>query len=159
MLLRRSRNAEVGEGMRATGWAATALATVALAWGGAGYLATRPVDFHDYRVTAVQAAQSAYDGLATASLTGTALLAGRVTQPYADSMLGDARSALAGAAKRFAEVAPPDDRTREMHDRLAPLLLRANAVLPGRSTDLTRAALDAIRPVEAGLDQFIDDQK
>ena len=67
--------------MLARGWAATALAAVALAWAGAGYLATKPVDFHDYRVKAVQAAQSAYDALATASLTGSALLAGRVTQP------------------------------------------------------------------------------
>jgi hypothetical protein len=145
--------------MRATGWAAATLAAVALAWGGAGYLATKPVDFHDYRVTAVQAAQSAYDALATASLTGTALLAGRVTRPYADSMLGDARSALSGAAKQFAGVGPPDDRTRKMRDRLGPLLVRANAVLPDRSSDLTRTALDAIRPVEAGLDQFITAHK
>jgi hypothetical protein len=39
MLLRRSRNTEAGEEMRARGWAATALAAVALAWAGAGYLA------------------------------------------------------------------------------------------------------------------------
>jgi hypothetical protein len=32
--------------MRATGWAAAGLAAVALAWGGASYLATKPVDFH-----------------------------------------------------------------------------------------------------------------
>src|SRR5690349_14356693 len=109
MLLPRSRNTEVGEEMRARGWAASALAAAALAWAGAGYLATKPVDFHDYRVTAVQAAQSAYDALATASLTGSALLAGRVTQPYANTMLDDARSALAGAAKQFTGVAAPDD--------------------------------------------------
>ena len=145
--------------MRATGWAATALATVALAWAGAGYLATKPVDFHDYRVTAVGAAQSAYDALATASLTGTALLAGRVTQPYADSMLDDARGALAGAAKQFTDIAAPDESTEAMRDQLGPLLERANAVLPGRSTDLTRTALAAIRPVEAGLDQFIEANK
>ena len=143
--------------MRATGWAAAGLTAVALAWGGAGYLATKPVDFHDYRVTAVGAAQSAYDALATTSLTGDALLAGRVTRPYADSMLGDARSALAGAAKQFTDVAPPDDRTAAMRDQLGPLLIRANAVLPGTSDDLTRGALDAIRPVEAGLGQFLDE--
>ena len=145
--------------MRAAGWAATGLVAVALAWGGAGYLATKPVDFHDYRVAAVGAAQSAYDALATALLTGGALLAGRVTQPYADTMLDDARSALAGAAKQFTDVAPPDDRTEAMRDRLGPLLVRANAVLPGRSSDLTRGALDAIRPVQAGLYRFIEDDK
>src|SRR5690349_16102866 len=41
MLLPRSRNTEVGEEMRARGWAASALAAVALAWAGAGYLATK----------------------------------------------------------------------------------------------------------------------
>ena len=145
--------------MRATGWAAAALAAVALAWGGAGYLVTKPVDFHDYRVAAVGAAQSAYDALPTASLTGDALLAGRVTEPYADSMLDDARSALAGAAKRFTDVAPPDQRTEAMRDRLGPLLVRANAVLPARSADLTRGTLDAIRPVEAALEQFAKEHK
>jgi hypothetical protein len=143
--------------MRATGWAAAGLVTVALAWAGAGYLATKPVDFHDYRVTAVNAAQSGYDALATASLTGEALLAGRVTGPYANSMLDDARSALSGAAKGFTDVAAPDDRTEAMRDQLGPLLIRANAVLPGTSTDLTRGALDAIRPVEDGLDNFIEE--
>jgi hypothetical protein len=159
MLLRRSQNTEAGEAMRATSWAVAGLAAVALAWGGAGYLATKPVDFHDYRMAVVGAAQSAYDALATASLTGSALLAGRVTRPYTDSMLDDARSALAGAAKQFTDVAAPDDRTEAMRDQLGPLLTRANAVLPGSSTDLTRAALDAIQPVQAGLDQFITDHK
>lgn len=143
--------------MRATGWAAAGLAAVALAWGGAGYLATKPVDFHDYRVAAVGAAQSAYDALATATLTGDALLAGRVTRPYADSMLADARSALAGAAKRFTGVAAPDDRTEAMRDSLGPLLIRANAVLPGTSDDLTRPALGSIRPVQAALGRFIEE--
>lgn len=145
--------------MRATGWAATGLAAVALAWGGAGYLGTKPVDFHDYRVAAVSAAQSAYDALATASLTGDALLAGRVTQPYADGALDDARQALAGAAKQFTGIAPPDDRTKAMRDRLGPLLVRANAVLPDSSADLTGASLKAITPVESRLRTFVEDHR
>jgi hypothetical protein len=46
-----------------------------------------------------------------------------------------------------------------MRDRLGPLLIRANAVLPGSSDDLTRGALDAIRPVEAGLGEFLTEHK
>jgi hypothetical protein len=74
-------------------------------------------------------------------------------------MLDDARSALAGAAKQFTDIAAPDDRTEAVRDQLGPLLERANAVLPGSSTDLTPAALNAIRPVEARLGQFITEHK
>jgi hypothetical protein len=149
---------EVGR-LRATSWAATGLVAAALAWGGAGYLATKPTDFHDYRVAAVGAAQSAYDALASADLTGTALLAGRVTGPYADSMLGDARDALAGAAKQFAGVSPPDQRTQKMRDELGPLLIKANAVLPGTASDITDKTLDNLKPVEDALDQFLEEHE
>jgi hypothetical protein len=142
--------------VRATGWAVTGLAAVAVLWGGAGYVVTKPPDFHDYRVAAVGAATSAYDALASAELTGKALLAGRVTGPYADGMLGDARDALAGAAKRFAGVSPSDQRAERMRDELAPLLTRANAVLPGQESDLTEPALTTMQPVADALHTFVE---
>jgi hypothetical protein len=142
--------------MRSTGWAATALCAVALAWGGAGYLSTRPTDFHDYRVAAVQSAESAYDALASAQLTADALTAGRVTAPYAESMFDDSRDALAGAFKQFAALSPPDDPTRAMRDTLGPLLIQANTVLSTLEDD---PASKAARPVADDLDDFIEAHK
>jgi hypothetical protein len=141
--------------VRAPGWAASALIAAALLWGGAGYLATKPTDFHDYRVAAVGAARSAYDALATAELTGRAVLAHRVTGPYAASTLDDCRSALAGAAKRFAGVGPPDAPTRAMRDELGPLLVRANAALSGVEDGVSASSVAALHPVAARLDDFV----
>jgi hypothetical protein len=139
--------------VRATGWAATGLCGLALIWGGAGYLSSRPTDFHDYRVAAVGAAQSAYDAVATAELTAKALLAAKVTDPYAESMFTDSRAALAGAAKQFAGVSPPDDRTRAMRDTLGPLLMTANTVLSSLEDDPSSTAA---QPVADALDHFIE---
>jgi hypothetical protein len=141
--------------VRAQGWTATGLATVALIWGGAGYLLTRPTDFHEYRVTAVGSAQSAYNALATARLTGQALENGRVTTPYAQSVYDDAREALAGAAKEFAAVSPPDDRTTALRDELAPLLTGASTAL----TDIEDGQPGAGEQVADALHDFVDEHK
>jgi len=142
--------------MRATGWAATGLCTLAMAWAGAGYLATRTTDFHDYRVTAVQSAESAYHALASARLTGEALSQARITTPYAESMFDDSRDALAGAAKQFAGLSPPDEQSRAMRDTLGPLLIRANTALSELEDD---PASKAAEPVEDALDDFIEAHK
>jgi hypothetical protein len=74
-------------------------------------------------------------------------------------MLGDARDALAGAAKQFAGVSPPDQRTQKMRDELGPLLIKANAVLPGTASDITDKTLDNLKPVEDALDQFLEEHE
>jgi hypothetical protein len=142
--------------VRARGWAATGLSVVALFWGGAGYLDTGPADFHDYRVAAVGAARSARDALASAELTGKAVLAGKVTAPYAGSMLDDARDALAAAAERFRDASPPDGAAEALRDELEPLLVRANTVLSGLDSEVTDETVRRVDPVAGGLDDFVE---
>lgn len=149
--------------VRARRWGAVALALVAAGWGGAGYLSTKPIDFHDYRVAAVHSAQSAYNAVTTAERTVRADLAGKLPGPYVTSMLADGRKALSGAAKEFAGKAPPDARTRAMRDALGPLLLQADAVLgdaesavAGDDDAALHAAVDALGPVADDLAGFIE---
>ncbi|MFG2052906.1 hypothetical protein ACGFI9_02650 [Micromonospora sp. NPDC048930] len=148
--------------MSARSWAAGGLAVVALCWGGLGYTKTRPPDFHAYRLTAVESAQSAYHAVVTARVIGGAWRDGRVTGPYAESVLDDGRSALAGAADRFAGATPVDAETVRMRDRLGPLLLAANARLgavrqAANAKDLAAVgrAVDQLPPVADGLDAFL----
>lgn len=146
--------------MGARRWATAVAVVLALLWGGAGYLVTRPTTFHDYRVTAVGAARSAYNALATARLTGSARLDRRVTAPFLESVLGDCREAVAGAAKRFTGESPPDTRTAAMRDELGPLLVRASAALDGmeRAGDdaALRAALGPVAAAAEEVDGFLE---
>jgi hypothetical protein len=152
--------------MGARRWATGAAIVLALVWGGAGYLVTKPTSFHDYRITAVNAAQSTYNALATARLTATARLDRRVTGPFLDAVLGDCRDALAGAAKRFTGQSPPDQRTGVMRDELGPLLVQASAALDGvekaagdRDDGALRAAVDPVAAVAERVDVFIEAHK
>jgi hypothetical protein len=146
--------------MRSRDWAATLVAVVALLWGGMGYLATRPADFHDYRTMTVSAAQSAYGAVATARLTAGARADDKVTEQYVLASLADARDGLAGAAKNFAAEGPPDERSQQLRDQLGPLLGEAKAALDrieeadGTAAKLRTAADDA-GAVADGLRQFI----
>ena len=129
-------------------WRAFVLVSLlAVCWGLAGYLLTKPTDHHDYRKAAVQAAQSAYGAMETVRLTSEAKLDGRLLSPYVTTMMDDARKALAGAAKKFASQAPPDDVTITMRDRLAPLLVAAGA----RLGDAQNAVEDHDDPALRGL--------
>jgi hypothetical protein len=152
--------------VRARGWAKLLLALLAVGWAGAGYLMTKPTDYHDYRVAAVQSAQSAYNSVATVAVTGAAKLDGRVFAPYLSTVLDDARKALAGAAKQFAKQAPPTVATVAMRDQLGPLLLTASSTVG----DVERAAADrddralrqALRSLDAvgrDLSKFIEDHR
>ncbi|GIF48268.1 hypothetical protein DFJ67_3446 [Asanoa ferruginea] len=146
--------------MRSRDWAATLVTVVAVLWGGLGYLATRPADFHDYRTMTVSAAQSAYGAVATARLAAGARADGRVTAAFARASLADARDALGGAAKNFAAEGPPDERSRKLRDELDPLLREAKAALDGiEEADGTpaalRAAADGAAAVSDGLTTFI----
>jgi hypothetical protein len=152
--------------VRARGWALLLLTLLAAAWGGAGYLMTKPIDHHDYRVAAVQSAQSAYNSVATVAVTGAAKLDGRVFAPYLSTVLDDARKALAGAAKQFADQAPPTVATAAMRDQLGPLLLTASSTVgevqraaADRDDRALRQALRSLDPVARELSKFIEDHR
>ena len=152
--------------MRARWWAALLVALVVGAWGVGGYLVTKPTDFHDYRKTAVQAAQSAYGAVTTARLTGEARGDARLYRRYAGTMLDDARDALAGAAKQFSATAPPDDVTNAIREQLAPLLVDADTTLGAveRALDdeddaALAAAVAALEPVGEALADFIEEHR
>jgi hypothetical protein len=152
--------------VRARWWAAVAVAAVALGWGGFGYLATRSTDAHDYRKTAVQSAQSAYNAVATARLAGRADLDGQMFGPYVTSMLDDSRGALSGAVRQLAGEVPPDAASGALRDQLDALLTAADAGLGRlqRATDdgddaVRRAALGDLDPVAAGLSAFVEEHK
>jgi hypothetical protein len=46
-----------------------------------------------------------------------------------------------------------------MRDELGPLLIKANAVLPGTASDITDKTLDNLKPVEDALDQFLEEHE
>jgi hypothetical protein len=94
---------------------------VVLLWAGLAYCAGPP-DSHEYRRTAVQAAQSALNAVRTAALTGVAHRDGKLIDPYESTLLDDATGAVAGAQSQLAAQAPPDPDTRRVRDQLAPLL-------------------------------------
>ena len=141
--------------MRATGWVAAGLVVVALAGAGAGCLGAARTSFDDYRVAAVASARSAHNALAAAELTGKAVLAKRVTSPYAETRLSDSRTTLGGAAERFAGVGPPDERCEQMRDELWRLLARANTVLSVIESAVTEQNVADIEPVAEALDAFV----
>ncbi|HEX6497888.1 MAG TPA: hypothetical protein VF054_02530 [Micromonosporaceae bacterium] len=141
----------------------TILVVLAVAWALFGFELTKPTDFHDYRITAVESAQSAYDALVTAKATGEAQLAGRTFDTYVESNLDDANKALAGAQKDFVGTAPVDARTTAMRDELGPLLAASTRALTNlQKAEQThddaglRAALAAIDPIASRLSDFID---
>jgi hypothetical protein len=160
-MLRRDRSSEGRLSARA--FAAAVVAVVTLAWAGFGYYLTKPTDFHTYRKAAVQSAQSAYNALGTARLTGQAALDDRLTSAYVAVTLRSARTAVAGAAKSFADVSPPDERTRAMRDQLGPLLVAASADLAGIQDATANdddaalgAAVDAAAKTSQALDAFLE---
>ena len=110
--------------------------------------------FHDYQVAAVRSARAAHHALAAAELTGEAVLAKRVTPPYAETRLSDSRTELGGAAARLAGVGPPDERCERMRDELRPLLARANVVLAVLESAVTEQNVADIEPVAEALDAF-----
>lgn len=141
----------------------TVLVVLTVGWALFGFQLTKPTDFHEYRVTAVESAQSAYNALVTAKATGEARLAGKTFGTYVDSNLDDANKALAGAQKDFVGVTPIDARTTAMRDELGPLLAASTRALSDvqKAADTNdeaglRVALAAIDPITAHLSDFID---
>ncbi len=95
-----------------------------------------PPDFHDYRKTAVQAAEAAHDAVRTADLTVGAYLAHKAYRPYLGTVLDDCVSSTSSALGQLAELPPTDARTTALRDELAPLLDEA----ANRLADVHRAA-------------------
>lgn len=141
----------------------TVLVVVTVAWALFGFQLTKPTDFHEYRVTAVDSAQSAYNALVTAKATGEAQLAGRTFDRYVESNLDDANKALAGAEKDFVGITPIDARTTAMRDALGPLLAASTRALSNLQKAVhtnnqagLRDALAALDPIVGQLSDFID---
>ncbi|SBT65794.1 hypothetical protein GA0070622_2806 [Micromonospora sediminicola] len=152
--------------MRARAWAAVVATLVAGGWGAAGYLTTKPTDFHDYRRVAVQAAQSTLHAVATTRMVGSAASQDRLWSPYVSSVLDDARDAFAGAAKKMAGETPPDERTTAMRDELTPLMstadermTEAEEAIDAEDATALRRAVDALAPVAEALSIFIEEHR
>jgi hypothetical protein len=140
-------------------WTLALLLAIVVGIGGwLGYASSRPPDFHEYRVTAVEAAQAARDGLLIAGLTADALLGGRAMAPYVSTVLDDAGSSVADAGGRFAALAPTDQRMVAIRDELTPLLTEATTrlgdVLRAEANDDVPALRESIRPLRPLADRL-----
>ena len=146
--------------MKTGRWVGVA-AVIVLLWLGLAYC-TGPPDSHEYRRTAVQAAQAGLNATRTAALTGTAGRDGKVFDPYQSVVLDDAAGSVASAARQLAAQAPPDPATRRMRDQLAPLLSDAAARLGDLDLALTagdraatQAQIDALSRLGDQFDDFV----
>lgn len=124
--------------MKAARWVGVA-AVVVLLWLGLAYC-SGPPDSHEYRRTAVQAAQAGLNAVRTIALTAPAQAGGKLIDPYQSVVFDDAAGAVATAQSQLAAQAPPDPATRRMRDQLAPLLTGAARELG--DLDLALAAGD-----------------
>ena len=131
------------------------LAVTLLAVLGAGaYASTRPPDRHEFRTTAVRAAQSAHDALRTAYLAGTALRDGRATAPYATAVRDAATGRTTTSTAARAGLPPPDEDMRALRDELTPLLTEAERRLGDTTAHPTDMA--ALPPLADRLSDFLD---
>jgi hypothetical protein len=141
--------------MKAGRWVALGVVIV-LVWVGLAYC-SGPADAHEYRRTAVQAAQAGLNAVRTAALTGVADRDGKLVDPYLSVLIDDSAGAVASAQDQLAAQPPPDAATRALRDELTPLLVEASR----RIGDLDLAASSgddaAIDAVVAGLRQLGDE--
>ena len=146
--------------MRVGRWIAVAVVAV-LAWVGLAYCAG-PADAHEYRRTAVQAAQAGLNAVRTAALTAVADRNGKLVDPYVSVVLDDAEGAVASAQSQLAAQPPPDSATRGLRDELSPLLTDAarqlgdlDLLLSSGDRDAVQGAVDALRRLGDRLDDFV----
>jgi hypothetical protein len=118
-----------------------------LIWAGLAYC-TGPADAHEYRRTAVQAAQAGLNAVRTAALAGVADRDGKLIDPYLSVLLDQSAGAVASAQNQLGAQSPPDGATRAMRDQLAPLLLDAAGAVG--DLDLATTASD-----DAGIDAVV----
>ncbi len=118
------------------------------------YASTQPPDRHEFRTTAVEAAQAAHDALRTAYLAGVALRDGRTTTLYVTVLLDGGTRRTAVAVHQLAELSPPDDGMRALRDELAPLLTETLQRLGDTAGDPT--AVEALPPLADRLSDVLD---
>ncbi|WP_327010160.1 hypothetical protein OHA72_24705 [Dactylosporangium sp. NBC_01737] len=124
------------------------------ALGYGAYASTQPPDRHEFRITAVEAAQSAHDALQTAYLAGVALRDGRATALYVTVLLDGGTRRTTKTVATLAELPPPDEEMRTLRDELAPLLTEAVQRLGDAAADPTD--IDALPPLTERLANFLD---
>jgi len=132
-----------------------------LAWLGLAYC-TAPADAHEYRRTAVEAAQASLAAVRTVALAGAANEDGKLLDPYLSALIDDEAGSVAGAQQRLAALPPPDPATRALRDELTPLLVEAARQigdLDGATSAGDREAVDAhvdgLRRVGDRLDDLV----
>jgi hypothetical protein len=147
--------------MKAGRWLAGA-AVIALGWLGLAWCAG-PADAHDYRRTAVSAAQAGLNAVRTAALAGAADRDGKLVDPYLSVVLDDAGGAIAGAQGELAAQGPPDAATRTERDQLTPLLVDAghrvgdlNLALADGDRNGADAAVAALHALGDRFDAFVE---
>ncbi|MEV4510515.1 hypothetical protein AB0K00_16290 [Dactylosporangium sp. NPDC049525] len=135
---------------------AVVIVAVALlaALGYGAYASTQPPDRHEFRTTAVEAAQSAHDALQTAYLAGVALRDGRATALYVTVLLDGGVRRTATTVQKLALLSPPDADMRELRDELDPMLTEAVQRLGDAAADPTD--IDALPALTERLANFLD---
>lgn len=131
---------------------AAVLVVAVLGYG--AYASIRPPDRHEYRTTAVQAAQSAHDALRTAYLAGVALRDGRATGPYVTVLVDGGTRRTTQTTAKLAELPPPDEDMRVLRDELEPLLTEALQRLGDTTAHPTD--VDALPPLADRLSDVLD---
>jgi hypothetical protein len=139
-----------------------AAGVVVLVWLGLAYC-TGPPDAHEYRRTAVAAAQAGLGAVRTVALAGDAQEHGRLWDPYLATVLDDQIGSVASAQEQVSASVPPDDATRRVRDQLLPLLADAgreigdlSAALDRQDRAAVRTHLDRLRALGDRLDDFVE---
>src|SRR2546421_7023819 len=104
--------------MKAGRWAGVGVVLL-LIWAGLAYCAA-PADAHEYRRTAVQAAQARLNAVRTAALAGGAHRDGKLVDPYLSVVIDESAGAVASAQDELGAEPPPDGATRALRDQLTP---------------------------------------
>lgn len=133
-------------------------------WAGVAYQVSRPQDASGYLRSALQVATSAHDAAATGVLVGREQLRGHLTGAFATTAYDDAIKAVAGAQKKLAsEVAPGDDASAALRDRLNPLVqatARDLSAAAGATDDASlAAAVDALDDASRQLNDLIEEHQ
>jgi hypothetical protein len=145
--------------MRSAGATAASITAIGLLWAGLAYDLSRPADYRSYHRTVLQVAESAHDAAQTGRLIAEQQLAGQITTPFAITAFDDATKGLAGAQKKFAGAAPPDDKATALRDELAPLLAAEVTTLADTAEatgdDDLRSGMKQLGELAQNLDDFI----
>ncbi|PSK65490.1 hypothetical protein B0E53_02547 [Micromonospora sp. MH33] len=140
-----------------------AVAALLVLWAGLAYEVSRPQDASGYLRTVLQVAGSAHDAAATGVLVAREQRRQHLTATYAVSAYDDAMKAVAGAQKKLGTEAAPDDASRALRDRLAPLVEAAARALSDAASARDDSALGhagaALQAAAQQLNELIEDNR